>query len=357
MRKAFATAVLSVLLVGFSGTSAQQPTSPTPVLTALDYLEIEQLVYRYGYALDTGADNGFAYADLYADDATFTGTNQGPSGRTYQGRERLAALARGGKRGPNFMSHWVTNVVIEPAPGGAIGKTYVGIFDIGNGGNGAKSRVDHGGLYNDVYVKTPQGWRFKSRSYFESTSGAPVQPPPAMLTTPRPLSASPGSRSPNPESRIPSLDDARDALSDSRRANPGTLSAEDYIEIQQLVARYPYALDQNPDDGLSYANLFTPEAVFRQPRTEGRQNLATMASRAPHGAKYTRHFLANHVIEAATDGAVGKQYLVAVDIGESGQPSSIFLGGHYEDVYAKTPEGWRFKTRTFIASATGTETK
>ena len=335
MRIAIAIAALSVLVVGFSGTSAQQPTSPTPVLTALDYLEIEQLVYRYGYALDTGADNGSGYADLYADDATFTGTNQGPSGRTYQGRERLAALARGGKRGPNFMSHWVTNVVIEPAPGGAIGKTYVGIFDIGNGGNGAKSRVDHGGLYNDVYVKTPQGWRFKSRSFFESTSGAPVQPPPAMLTPPRALAA-------NSESRTP---------------NPGSLTAEDYIEIQQLVARYPYALDQNPDEGLSYANLFTPDAVFRQPRTEGRQNLATMASRAPHGAKYTRHFLANHVIEATTDGAVGKQYLVAVDIGESGQPSSIFLGGHYEDVYAKTPEGWRFKTRTFIASATGTEAK
>ena len=53
------------------GTSAQQPSSP-PVLDALDYLEIEQLVYRYGYALDTGADNGFAYADLYAPDGTFT---------------------------------------------------------------------------------------------------------------------------------------------------------------------------------------------------------------------------------------------------------------------------------------------
>ena len=90
-------------------------------------------------------------------DATFTGTNQGPSGRTYQGRDRLAALARGGKRGPNFVSHYVTNVVIEPAPGGAVGRTYVGILEIGNGGNGAKSKVDHGGLYNDVYVKTPQG--------------------------------------------------------------------------------------------------------------------------------------------------------------------------------------------------------
>jgi len=312
------------------------------MLTPLDYFEIEQLAYRYGYALDTGADNGFAYADLYADDATFTGTNQGPSGRTYQGRERLAALARGGKRGPNFMSHWVTNVVIEPAPGGAIGKAYVGIFDIGNGGNGAKSRVDHGGIYNDVYVKTAKGWRFKSRSFFESTSGAPVQPPPAMLAAPRALSASSGSPSANRESRI---------------SNPGRLTAEDYIEIQQLVARYPYALDQNADQGLSYANLFTTDAVFRQPRTEGRQNLATMASRAPHGPRYTRHFLANHVIEATPEGATGKQYLVAVDIGEMGQPSSIYLGGHYDDVYAKTPEGWRFKTRTFIASVTGTEAK
>src|SRR5262245_33465603 len=308
MGSVITTAALTLTVVALSGRSAQQPTSPPPMLDALDYLEIEQLVYRYGYALDTGADNGFAYADLYAPDATFTGTNQGPSGRTYQGRDRLAALARGGKRHANFVSHYVTNVVIEPAPGGAVGRTYVGILDIGNGGNGAKSRVDHGGLYNDVYVKTPQGWRLRSRSYFESTSGAPVQPPPATLGVPRPLSAAPASSAP-----------------------PGSgprLTAEDYIEIQQLVARYPYALDQNPDDGRSYANLFTPDAVFRQPRTEGRQNLATMASRAPHGPKYTRHFLANHVIEATADGPLGKQHLVAVDIRETGQPSRIVLGAH-----------------------------
>src|SRR4026208_70821 len=75
MRKFLTIAALSLTIL-VPGTSAQQSTSPTPVLSALDYLEIEQLVYRYGYALDTGADNGFAYADLYAPDATFTGTNQ-----------------------------------------------------------------------------------------------------------------------------------------------------------------------------------------------------------------------------------------------------------------------------------------
>ena len=337
-RHVIATVGLSVAVLALAGAHAQQATPAAPALTALDYLEIEQLVYRYGYALDTGADNGYAYADLYAPDATFTGTNQGPSGRTYEGRDRLAALARGGRRGPAFVSHYVTNVIVEPAPGGAIGRTYVGILDIGNGGNGAKSRVDHGGLYNDVYVRTPQGWRFKSRTFFSSTSGQPVQPPPAVAGRPRALS-----RDASPVSR---------ESASVTRAGPG-LTAEDYIEIRQLVSRYPYALDQNPDDGASYANLFTADAVFRQPRTEGRENLAKMASRAPHGPTYTRHFLANHVIDWTPEQVTGKQYLVAVDIGEAGQPSSIFLGGHYEDVYQKTSDGWRFKTRTFIPSATG----
>jgi len=285
-------------------------------------------VNRYGWALDTGADDGLAYADLYAPDGTFTGTNQGPGGRTYQGRDALAALARGGRRGPLFVSHYVTNLVVEPTADGAVGRTYVAIFDIGNGGNGAKSRLDHGGLYNDVYVRTAVGWRFKSRTYYESTSGEPVQPPPALLAAPTPL-------------RVASP------------AKGSALTVDDYLAIQQLVNRYPYALDVDPDEGASYANLFTPDAVFRQPRTEGREALARLAASAPHGPKFVRHFLANQLIEPTPEGATGKQYLVVIDIGENGMPSSIFLGGHYEDVYAKTAEGWRFKTRTFISSATG----
>jgi hypothetical protein len=316
--------------------AARPRAQATAQLSALDYIEIEQLAYRYGYALDTGADDGYAYADLYSPDGTFTGTNQGPAGRTYQGRDSLAALARGGRRGPAFVSHYVTNVVIEPTGDGAVGRTYVGIFDIGNGGNGAKSRVDHGGLYNDVYVRTGGGWRFKSRTFYSSTSGKPVDPPPATVGVARAIAPA-----------------GRPAVTPPPSAAPSRLTAEDYIDIQQLVSRYPYALDQNPDNGASYADLFTPDAVFRQPRTEGRGNLAKLATSAPHGPRYVRHFITNHVIEPTADGAIGKQYLVVVDIGESGQPSSIFLGGHYEDVYARTPQGWRFRTRTFIASRTG----
>ena len=128
------------------------------------------------------------------------------------------------------------------------------------------------------------------------------------------------------------------------------LTALDYIEIQQLVSSYPYGLDGNTDNGESYANLFAPGAVFGRPRTEGHDNLAALANTQPHGAKYVRHFITNHVIEPAPGGAIGKEYAVIIDIGENGSPSGIALGGRYDDEYVRTPQGWKFKNRTFTPS-------
>jgi hypothetical protein len=51
----------------------------------MDYIEIRQLVNRYAFALDTGSNNGYDYADLFAPDGEFM--------RPYaKGREQLAAL-------------------------------------------------------------------------------------------------------------------------------------------------------------------------------------------------------------------------------------------------------------------------
>ena len=147
-------------------------------LSALDQIEIQQLVWKYAYALDTGADNGYAYADLFTADATFTGMNQGPKGRAYKGREALAALARGGKRGPLYVSHFSTGVVIEPSPEGAKGKVYVVIVDPAEGSK--PGVITNGGHYEDVYVKTPAGWRFKSRVFYASELG----PTPRQLVSP-----------------------------------------------------------------------------------------------------------------------------------------------------------------------------
>lgn len=128
------------------------------------------------------------------------------------------------------------------------------------------------------------------------------------------------------------------------------LTAQDYIEIQQLVSSYAYGLDGNTDGGESYARLFAPGAVFGRPRTEGHDNLKALANTQPRGAQYVRHFITNHVIEPVPGGAVGKEYAVIIDIGEGGKPSGIALGGRYDDEYVKTPQGWRFKSRTFTPS-------
>src|SRR4029077_18142954 len=51
--------------------------------------------------------------------------------------------------------------------------------------------------------------------------------------------------------------------------------------------------------------------------------------------------------------AKGKEFLVVIDNGENGKLSSLFLGGHYEDTYVKTADGWRIKTRRLFPPRSG----
>ena len=131
------------------------------------------------------------------------------------------------------------------------------------------------------------------------------------------------------------------------------LTPLDYVEIKQLVSRYAYAVDTGADNGNVYASLFAADGAFadRMGReTKGREALAALARRNTRGPQSAFHFIVNHVIEPTSEGAVGKEYLVQLRIGEGEKPNDIFGGGHYEDVYVKTPDGWRFKRRQFMPS-------
>jgi hypothetical protein len=127
----------------------------------------------------------------------------------------------------------------------------------------------------------------------------------------------------------------------------GSLSAADLVEIQQLVARYAYAVDTHADNGNAYADLFAPDGVFGG-TTTGREALAKLArstQAARGGPAYTRHYLTNVIIHPTSEGARGSQYLVAIDVSEGGKPSTVVHGGRYDDLYVRTPDGWRFKSR------------
>jgi hypothetical protein len=135
--------------------------------------------------------------------------------------------------------------------------------------------------------------------------------------------------------------------------SPGTLTPIDYIEIRQLAARYGHAVDTGAAEGDAYASLFAPDGAFLDPAgrpTTGPEALAALAKRTARGPQTAWHYIVNHIIEPTPDGAVGKQFLVHFRYGDPNEPNGVFGGGHYNDVYVKTPDGWRFKSRQFIPS-------
>lgn len=133
-----------------------------------------------------------------------------------------------------------------------------------------------------------------------------------------------------------------------------TLTALDYAEIQQLNTHYAQALDSCADNGREWANLFTPDGVFiaYNGTTEGRKALAALAGSPQYCAPPMNPLTVNHIsvnvmIEPSSEGAIGKSYLVFVDIGKDGYKGELVGAGKYYDVYVKTPEGWRIKSRTW----------
>jgi hypothetical protein len=158
-----ALAVASLLSLPLPG-GAQQPKS----LTALDYIEIQQLVAKYARAIDTCSNNGYDYADLFTADGVFLPIVNGQPIAGIQGRERLAEVSGGGSNEcknvgwiEQGVRHIYTNHIITPTAEGATGT--VDMLMIGLDGD--PNKIAHDGYYEDIYVKTEQGWRFKQRTH------------------------------------------------------------------------------------------------------------------------------------------------------------------------------------------------
>ena len=64
-------------------------------LAASDYIEIQQLLYRYAHAIDTCGGNGYDYADVFTADGAFIDKN---SDAGYGAGGRVLAKAGGSRR-------------------------------------------------------------------------------------------------------------------------------------------------------------------------------------------------------------------------------------------------------------------
>jgi len=178
----YQTMMIALACVVFSAAAGAQErqgnvaaSATNSTLAPQDYIDIQQLVAKYAYEIDNCTNNGYNYADLYTADGWFSASRDGKIGNKSQGREKLAAAARGNMKTCEEVpwkgiSHLLVNHVITPAPGGATGKVYL----VAIGLDGEPTKVEAQGHYEDFYVKTPQGWRFMSRLHMLAPGQAAV---------------------------------------------------------------------------------------------------------------------------------------------------------------------------------------
>ena len=123
----------------------------------------------------------------------------------------------------------------------------------------------------------------------------------------------------------------------AQQAGGPRLTTQDYIDIQQLYARYTHAIDGGDAEG--YTAIFTPDGSFNT--NVGRDALIAFI-RNRNGAN-TRHLNTNLVITPTPEGAKGSVYNLFLNVGQN--PPVVTGSSRYEDTLVKTSDGWRFKTR------------
>ncbi len=116
------------------------------------------------------------------------------------------------------------------------------------------------------------------------------------------------------------------------------LSDKDYIEILQLYAKYPLALDSG--DGEAYADLYTEDGTFMT-LASGREELIEFGNNQLGSS--IRHVPVVPLIMATETGARGVVTNMMIDTDTD--PVTVARFFQYVDELVKTPDGWRFKSR------------
>jgi len=159
----------SIAVVWFVVHDRALARQPAPLTTA-DYIEIEQLVHKLNFALDYCTNGGQDFADLFVEGGSFIIDEGNGSPTVRSTRDELIGLAGGpgceSRDTPpsSYILHLAESLVIEASPDGATGLSYA-IYPSRAGRFFSEDVAGQLGVYRDEYVKTPNGWRFRSRRH------------------------------------------------------------------------------------------------------------------------------------------------------------------------------------------------
>jgi hypothetical protein len=156
-----------LLAVGAQRVIQAQQSRPTR-LNGADIAEIQQLYYRYAHGFDQG-DRKMVPA-VFTPDAEYTLFIPASSPRKMVGKALEEFVIGGGGKGPTNVVHIVGVPMIEPHPDGARGLAMNINVKIEKpspqgGAVATGNSITLGGIYEDVFVRTPEGWRIKTRVF------------------------------------------------------------------------------------------------------------------------------------------------------------------------------------------------
>jgi hypothetical protein len=171
------TACLAWLLLNPGAASSQPPAT----LTAMDYVQIQQLVNRLNFALDYCGNGGRTFADLFVDGGRYVIDSGDGKPIVRDTRGALIALAGGpgceSRRTvpTSYILHLAESLVIEATADGARGTSYA-IYPPSAGKYLNAETAGQLGFYHDNYVRTPNGWRLRSRRHESNPVAGGVTP-------------------------------------------------------------------------------------------------------------------------------------------------------------------------------------
>lgn len=136
------------------------------------------------------------------------------------------------------------------------------------------------------------------------------------------------------------------------------LTTEDRLQLQELNARYFYALDGlhtliQGDPAHNWADTFTADGSFSIVQANGELVIEIQGTQALTEAfqsfsdiATTRHWINDLLIEPGETGANSGCYIVAMNIGVN--PATIVRSGIYQDRLKKVGVQWKFQSRKLI---------
>ena len=139
-----------------------------------------------------------------------------------------------------------------------------------------------------------------------------------------------------------------------QRRDP-TITAQDFVEIQQLLWRNHQGFDfANRDNGEMWVSTFTPDAELDSPGP-GRVIVGEKAIRQAaldyfkdDPQRRIRHWTSTFLVAPTPEGATLTAFWM-ITTSSGGGPLRLGGTGRYESTLVKTDDGWRLKRRVAIS--------